>query len=111
MMSARDFMNGCRGTDQMDSGFASSGGKIKIKRMAQKCYLQGGKFMPPTFPDQDLPNHHQPQAWACVLWAGPGAQRPGHRWALPTRTRALQAAPPRPGGGGSPAAQLCAPAH
>lgn len=67
--------------------------------------------MPPTFPDQDLPNHHQPQAWACVLWAGPGAQRPGHRWALPTRTRALQAAPPRPGGGGSPAAQLCAPAH
>ena len=80
-------------------------GKIKkIKSMAQKCYLYGGKFMPPTFPDQDLPNHHQPQAWACVLWAGPGAQRPGHRWALPTRARALQAAPPRPGGGGSPAA-------
>lgn len=85
MMSARDFMNGCRGTDQMDSGFASSGGKIKIKRMAQKCCLYGrqvhASYLPRSGLTQSPPapglglrpvgRARNPEAWAPLGAANP----------------------------------------
>lgn len=92
----------------MDSSFS---GRKNITHMAQK--YDTTEFIPLPFPDQDLPNHNQPQACARVPWAGPRASRPGRHRARTPRAGRLQVtggrASPRPRGPGSPPAQRCAP--
>lgn len=79
--------------------------------MAQK--YDTTEFIPLPLPDQDLPNHNQPQACARVPEAGRLVPRPARLWALTPRAGPLQAAggpePPRPRGLRSPPAQPCAP--
>lgn len=85
MMSARDFMNGCRGTDQMDSGFASSGKNKKnqehgtkmlsIRRQVHASYLpRSGLTQSPSAPGLGLRpvgRARSPEAWAPLGAANP----------------------------------------
>lgn len=58
-ITTRNLMFAGKETDQMDSSFA---GRKKITHMAQK--YDTTESIPLPFPDQDLPNHNQPQACA-----------------------------------------------
>lgn len=85
MMSARDFMNGCRGTHQMDSGFASSGKNKKnqehgtkmlsIRRQVHASYLpRSGLTQSPSAPGLGLRpvgRARSPEAWAPLGAANP----------------------------------------